>query len=347
MSKYAITGWIALCSGALMAQAGAAQAQSCPVPVIAAKMELRPVPGSDLVTVPVEINGKPKQFLLTISNNPTEVSQATVSELSLPQVDQSSNSNAMNDLNTPLKFGASFYDVKGAGSAVNYQTRVRIASFTIGGATVHDLQFLVANDRDMGKAEPYDGLLTGSDFPQYDVEFDFGKKQLNFLDATSCTDLKGVTYWAHSEVAVVPMTLENGKMVVPVTIQGHALNAVIDTGLAQTVMRRDVAEGMLGLKTDAPDMTADGSDGAGQTVYRHTFPQIAFGGVFASNVPARIQANSMVHKINRTPVLGSRAQFTADPSERIPDLALGMDVLHQLHIYAAFNENRLYVTSAE
>jgi hypothetical protein len=83
-------------------------------------------------------------------------------------------------------------------------------------------------------------------------------------------------------------------------------------------------------------------------IYTHTFPQISFpGGVTANNVPALIQANSMVHKLDRSPVLGSRATFARDPGERIPDLALGMDVLHQLHLYAAFEQSKLYVTPAE
>ena len=88
-------------------------------------------------------------------------------------------------------------------------------------------------------------------------------------------------------------------------------------------------------------------DGVGERIYQHSFPQIAFGGVIANNVPALIQTNSMVHKINREPTLGSKAQFTADPGERIPDLALGMDVLHQLHLYVAFGQGNLYVTPAK
>jgi hypothetical protein len=45
-------------------------------------------------------------------------------------------------------------------------------------------------------------------------------------------------------------------------------------------------------------------------------------------------------------MLGSRAQFAATPADRIPDIALGMDMLHQLHLYAAFGQDKLYVTPA-
>jgi hypothetical protein len=105
----------------------------------------------------------------------------------------------------------------------------------------------------------------------------------------------------------------------------------------------------LGLSPGSADVPADGNlrDGLGQQVYVHTFPQISFGGVTASNVPVRIQTNSMVHPINRTPITGSRAQFPTDPALKVPNLAIGMDVLHQLHLYAAFGQDKLYVTAAQ
>ena len=159
-----------------------------------------------------------------------------------------------------------------------------------------------------------------------------------------------MAYWPHAAVAVIPMTNLDGKIQVEVSIQGQIIPAVIDTASSHTVMRRDIAELMLGLKADTPDMMPDGDvkDGTGLQVYRHTFPQISFaGGVTAYNVPALIQTNSMFHDLNRTPVLGSRAQFFADPRQRIPGLTLGMDVLQQLHLYHRHGQQKLYVTSAE
>jgi hypothetical protein len=240
------------------------------------------------------------------------------------------------------------FDVKSGVTAAEYQARVRVGDFTIGGATVHDLLFVVANDRDLGKSKPYDGLLTAGLFSRYDIDLDFGLRKLSFLTPTSCADPNQVAYWRHEVVAVIPMRLTNGKITVPVTIDGHEIDAVIDTSSDRTVMRRGIAERTFGLKADTPEMTPAGDlrDGEGDRLYQHTFPQIAFGGVIANNVPALIQTNSMVHRIDRTPTLGSKAHFDSAPGERIPDLALGMDVLHQLHVYAAFGENKLYVTPA-
>jgi beta-lactamase regulating signal transducer with metallopeptidase domain len=323
------------------------RSRSCALPAIANSVGLKTVPGSDLMTVPVQINGTTRQFLLDFGTGPTEVSAPMVAELRLPHVDKTVGSKGGPSSSLPQAF---FFDVKGAGSARDYQARVRIAAFAMGDATVNDMQFLVADDRDMGKSEPYDGRLTGSTFPQYDIDFDFGGQALNLLAPTSCTDPDQVAYWPHAAVAVVPMRLSGGKMQVQVAIRGHLIDAVIDTGAARTVMRRDIAERLFGLEAGTPEMMPAGDlrDGADMPIYSHTFSQISFtGGVTANNVPALIQTNSMVHRINRTPILGSRAQFAAAPGERIPDLSLGMDVLHQLHLYAAFDQNKLYVTTAE
>ncbi|MGH7868461.1 MAG: aspartyl protease family protein, partial [Candidatus Dormibacteraceae bacterium] len=222
-------------------------------------------------------------------------------------------------------------------------------SFTIGRATSRGMTFLVANDSDMGKAaaEPYDGLLTGDFFKQYDVELDFGGKQLNYLTPTRCTDPNQVVFWSHSAVAAIPITMTDGKISVPVLVQGHQVGAVIDTSSSRTMMRRDVAELIMGLKPDTPGMTIQGDlkDGKGQPVYGHTFSQISFaGGVTANNVPALILTNTMTHQINSGAVLGSWARSADAP---VPELTLGMDVLHQLHIYVVYGQKTLYVTGAE
>jgi Aspartyl protease len=340
------------------AQTAAAKA-ICVLPAVADSVELKDVPGSDLVTVPVEINGKPKQFLLDIGSNASKVSRATVDELHLTsstkntetfqtgpatQANVSANTNHL--VGTSLQINV--VDVNMTTDSENRRPRVDISSFTIGGATGRNLQFVVANDGEIGKSAPYDGLMTGSFFKQYDVELDFNGRKMNYLTPNSCTDPNQVVFWPHSAVAMIPVTMSDGKIEVQVSIQGHVINAVIDTSSAHTVMRRDIAELKLGLKVNAPDTMPAGDleDGMGMRVYRHVFSEISLaGGVAAYNVPVLIQAYSMVYQLDKQPVLGSRAQFKAEP--RIPDLTLGMDVLHQLHLYVVHGQEAMYVTSAK
>ena len=365
MFRQALAAFIAL-SGLSQAAAQTpaaqppAQTPTCTMPTVVDTVDLKAVAGTDQMTVPVQINGSEKQFLLDIGTDHTEISQGAASDLKLASGNQSNDAllNGMgyniggqgtttSNFNMGSQMQAAMFDVGGSRSAQDYAPRVRVADFTIGEATGHNLQLIIANDKEMGKSEPYDGRMTGDFFAKYDIDFDFGGKKLNFVTTTNCTE-KQIVYWPATMVAIVPMTISGAKMRVPVTVQGRTIDAVLDFGSARTVMRRDIAESF-GLKAGTPDMQPDGDvrDGMGQQVYAHTFPQISFSGVTAGNVPVRIQANSMVHKINRAPILGSRAQFAADPATVVPELAIGMDVLHQLHIFAAFGENKLYVTAAK
>ncbi|MES2254493.1 MAG: pepsin/retropepsin-like aspartic protease family protein [Pseudomonadota bacterium] len=337
---------------ALLLSDATALAQSCTLPALADTAELKQVPGSDLITVAVAINGKPKQFLLNLSTNPSEVSQAAVTELGLPQNVSRADTihiggwgpDLSNSMSTSMQ--APVYDVKGSQGRNAIRTRVRVGAFTIGNATNRNMQFLVAEDPEMGKSLPYDGLLSNDFFNQYDVELNFAGKEINYLTATKCTDPAQVVFWSHSAVAAVPMTIVNGKFQVPVTIEGHTINAIIDTTSARTVMRRDVAELMFGLKADTPEMKPelDRKDALGGPVYAHRFGQIDFEGVTASNKLVLIQTNGMTRDSNRDLMLGSRAQVT---DERIPDLTLGMDLLRQLHIYAVFGQKTLYMTATQ
>ena len=322
--------------------------RTCALPAIVDSVDLEDVPGTDLRTVPVAINGTEKQFLLDIGTNPSEVSQAAANALHLPSAARESGPGGglYADIDAS---GVPIFDVDGGRSPEDYRPHVRAASFTIGDATGHDLPLLVAKDPEMGKSKPYDGLMTGGFFKQDDVELDFARNRLNYLEPTNCADPDQVAYWPHAAAAAIPMTNREGNIQIEVSIQGHAVPAVIDTTSPHTVMRRDIAELVFGLKADTPDMMPDGElrDGTGLRVYQHIFPLISFtGNVTAYNVPVVIQANSMIRDPNRTPILGSRAQFVAEPSQRIPGLTLGMDVLHQLHFYVVQGQRTLYVTSA-
>jgi hypothetical protein len=226
------------------------------------------------------------------------------------------------------------------------RARVGIDSFKIGDATARHMQFLISDDKEMGKSKPYDGLVRGEFFKQYDVELDFHGRQINFLTTTRCTDPDKVVFWSHAAVAAIPMSVLDGKIHTRVSIEGHEIDAVIDTGSARTVMRRDIAELTLGYKAGTADMmpAADLKDSTGQPVYGHSFAQISFaGGVAASNVPALIQTASMTQDPRADPTLGSRAQSGA---ARIPDLTLGMDVLHQLHLYIVYGQKKIYATAS-
>ena len=334
----------------------AAAADVCGLPSVAATVALKPVADSNLLTVPVAINGKPKEFLLAVSGNPTEISQAAIIDLGLVKSvkygqrmeynmslfgrgGEGAGATSVENMGVPMTDARN-----GRGSEPVAQ--VDIGAFTIGGTTGKGLKFDMSKDKELGHSKPWDGLLTGNFFSKYDVEMDFAGKQLVYLTHSECTDPAKLVFWPHGAVAVMPMSVLDGKMQVQVTIGDQVVNAVIDTTLDRSVMRRDVAEEVFGFKAGSPEMTqiADRKDGRGNPVYGHTFKQLSLEGVAAANVPVLIQANSDNKDLDRAPILGSRAQFTP---EKIPALSLGMDVLSHLHLYVAYAQDKIYATAAK
>ena len=167
------------------------------------------------------------------------------------------------------------------------------------------------------KSAPYDGRVTGSFFKQYDVELDFTAMKLNYLTPNKCTDPHQVVFWPHKEVAIIPMDMVDGKIEVQVDIAGHQINAILDTGSSRTIMRRDIAEHAGPQGGQPPNGGQDDIRDGTTCRLTATFPQMTFaGGVTALNVPALIQVNGMTHNLHKEAVLGSRAQFKADPRIR-------------------------------
>jgi hypothetical protein len=238
-----------------------------------------------------------------------------------------------------LNIQSPVYNVNGSQSRDLIRPHVRVSTFTIGSATARNLQFIVSNDD--GKTRPYDGLLTSDFFKQYDLEVNFAGHEINYLTATKCTDPNQAVFWSHSVVAAVPVTLLNDKFQVSVSIDGHALNGTIDTTAAQSVMRRETAEQLFGLKPGSPGMVAQPGDAV---VFKHVFQQVAFGGVIVQNASVVIPASSTPENGSRDTVLGSRAQ-SADAL--IPELTIGMDVLSHLHLYVVPGQGKMFVTAAE
>ena len=332
--------------------------RTCELPKIADTAPLEPVAGSDLMTVPVVINGATKQFLLDIGlKRPTQVSPELMAQLSLPEDYKPT---------APIQYGSAaagfapyqtmqvpVYDVRSGVGADTADTRVRVTSFGIGNATGHHLQMTVTKKGEIARSAPYDGFLSGDFLRKYDVELDFAGKQMTWLTPTSCADPGQVVFWAHKDVAILPVGLaKDGRLQMQAMVQGHVINAEIDTSSPRTVMRRDIAELYVGLKPDK-DMLPEGDlkDGMHMQIYVHTFPELIFAGgsVTAINVPVRIQNYSMRPSLDRDRNMHLRGVIGGSlaDADRIPDLTIGMDVLQHLHMYIVPRQAKVYVTAAE
>ena len=175
------------------------------------------------------------------------------------------------------------------------------------------------------------GLLSLTSLRDYDLDIDFASHRLNFFSPDHCPGL--IAYWAPDVMAVLPLTLNEGHIHIPVTVNGKAMSAVLDTGSLQTFMNKKDAGRLFRLSETSPDMTIAAPINGDPRLsgYRHHFATLTFGDVTIKNPQVIILPDQT---------------RSSDPGT-LPEISLGMDVLAQLHLYAAFQERKLYITPAD
>ncbi len=186
-----------------------------------------------VMVVPVKIDNTDKKLLLDTGGLVTQISRATADRLDLPQRYRQQR----------------LFDL--AGNTSNAQTTV--PKFSLGNQNQSEVPMVVAPNPNLGTSLPYDGLLATDLFPGDDIDMDFGARRLTTFSADHCEGR--VVYWPADRVAVVPITENHNLIIIPVVVDGHTLNAVLDTGSQYTVMNMDLANQMFGLTSSSPDMT--------------------------------------------------------------------------------------------
>jgi predicted aspartyl protease len=273
--------------------------------------------------IPVQVNGKEVLMVVDTGQPITSLSKAAITDLGL--VTHLQNSRLMMDI--------------GGRIADEY---VRVSDFRLdhlerGGVYFGVMEYM-----------PEAGGLLGPDvLRNYDVDLDFGQGRFSLYRHHPCADR--AVYWT-ANYAVLPFSsidrgrvveggankegvLNAGRIRVPVTLDGQETYAVIDTGAPTSVISIVEAEHLFGLTAASPDVKAAGhlSGGAGGEViaYSYPFKTLVMGGVTVSNPQIRISES-------RNFLLGNYAS-----------MLLGMDVLQKLHLYIAYDEGKLYMTSAD
>ncbi|MGD0143484.1 MAG: retropepsin-like aspartic protease [Rhizomicrobium sp.] len=278
--------------------------------------------------VPVAINGVAKLMLLDTGGAVSELTPEVVQELNLPRHD----------------VGFKIVDVSG-----NSSRQVALAtSFDMDTLQGSNVEFMIGTFQGMfGKETKIAGILAPNVLYFYDVDIDFGTAKLNLMSQDHCEGK--VIYWRPSAVAVVPMRVARSHhIVVPVTLDGHQYNALLDTGASDSSLNLTDAEGDFGLKVGGPDMKPVGQlhDKAGSSIYQHTFKSLSFGGISVSNPTMEIVPDLTKGIEARAPPTGTRIPDN-DEAQGLPDMLLGMDVLRHLHLYIAYKEQKLYITPSD
>jgi predicted aspartyl protease len=287
-----------------------------------------------VMVVPVKIDNVDKKLLLDTGGLVSQISRATADKLDLPERYREQR----------------LFDL--AGNSSNAQATV--PKLTLGAQNQSEVPMAVAANPDIGASLPYDGLLATDLFPGDDIDMDFGARRLTTFAPDHCQGR--VLYWPADHVAVVPITESDNLIIIPVMVDGHPLNAVLDTGSQYTVMNMAVANQLFGLTPSSPGITplTETSGDRSITLYRHLFDRLTFEGVEVSNLQVYLLPNQVaVHDRprslfllgpSRMPLSGSR--LFQSGSFSMPDVIIGMDVLRHLHVYFAAKEKRLYITDA-
>lgn len=287
-----------------------------------------------VMVVPVKIDNVDKKLLLDTGGLVSQISRTTADTLELPQ---SHREQRLFDL---------------AGNSSNAQATV--PRLTLGTQNKSEVSLAVAPNPDLSTSLPYDGLLATDLFPGDDIDMDFGARRLTTFSSDHCEGR--VVYWPADRIAVVPITESDNLIIIPVMVDGHPLNAVLDTGSQFTVMNMGIANQLFGLTPSTPGMTPmnEANGDKSITLYRYPFDKLTFEGVEVSNLQVYLLPNQVaVHDRprslfllgpSRMPLSGSRLFQSGSVS--VPDVIIGMDVLRHLHVYFAAKEKRLYITDA-
>jgi predicted aspartyl protease len=295
--------------------AGQAFAQACNKPLaLVDEIQMESANGGPS-TVPVKINGKDQKLTLATAGTTTQLSEDAAKALNLE----------------PTRSDMVLTDALGNPNRVD---EVAIADFSMGRLHGTNVKWPVTPEGGRGGRGGRGGgggagLFSLNYMRLYDVDVDFGSDKLRLFSQDHCPG--AVLYWkAPGAVGTVPITIDNGRVTVPVMVDGKAITGVIDTASAGSSVYAAIAEKVLGIDTSNTRSLTAKTVGIGQLTLN--------------------DINFMVRPDINSQGSGDRARDLRVKKTGIdfemahPEVNLGMDVLRKLHLYMAFGENKLYVT---
>jgi predicted aspartyl protease len=294
-----------------------ANAAECGPLRIVNKVQMQRIGPRDLI--PLSINDSALLFLFDTGGVTTMIGRERAEELKLPV----------------RQGNLEFYDLTGNIS----RDQATVSQFTLGAMHGKDFNFPVAPMTGL------DGIFSLNFMLPYDVDVDFGTDILNFFDKDHCEG--GVLYWKAPAVAVLPITVQNGHMTIPATLDGRTYKALIDTGADRSTLRTDIAQRAYDLEMGSPDTPqSDILNGDKDLkVYSHVFKSLTFGDINVSNPHITIIPDAMNRKGDTAQQTGKRSRLVRDEIVG-PEMLIGMNVLRHLHIYMAFGERKMYISPA-
>lgn len=201
---------------------------------------------------------------------------------------------------------------------------VKVPSVQIGTAKVRDVEFYIGPPGYLN----FDATLGANWLSNFDVEIDPVKNTASLFSHDHC-DGK-IAYWPHEDLSAIPFELvpiEN-HIRLSLKLNGQTVNAMLDTGAPDSVLSMRTARRMFDLSADSAGVQLVGHDadrrGREHKMYRYQFQSLEMGDIGFKNpwITLAEMPNSDV------------------------DMILGMHQLHGLHLFFAYKEEKLYISSA-
>ena len=275
----------------------AAGSGSCQAPCTSAVVHLALVGGH--LAVPMESQGKLVEVALDTGAFHTSVTEAAAAKL---------DARVVRDMGDPGKLDAQV-SMSGVGGDTNAEI-LTVPDLLLAGVHIRDQQ-LIALPSLRFHDPRIEGLVGGDMLQNWDLDLDVGRGLLN-LDLPQRNP--PTPPW-HGATTTVPFVAEHGTLIrIPVTLDGHPIEAEIDTGSPPNLVEAGTAAG----REVAPDdriAHARGIAGRLTDVRVHHFGDLSIGGLSFGPIDAAVGSGVVPDG----------------------DMIIGLDVLRMARIYVAYS----------
>jgi hypothetical protein len=307
-----------------------ARAQTCPPLQMLDQIRLVPVINAPSLLIPVTIDGVGKFMIFDTGAPASAVTRAVAGRLHLA-VHASTHG-----------YGDELADGYGDLSL----DVAAVPDFKFGHEEIKDSAFRIWPDPNLDTPDlRLAGVLSLKELAPYDVDVDFPNGVLKLFSPKHCEGK--ILYWKADTVAVGEIELRNNHIHVSATLDGQKFDAIIDSGAPNSSLSADAARRFFGLTANSPGMEKWPSltKYPQYPVYRHKFDALVFDGVAVSDPVVAIWPDIVNRNTDKSRQdTGSRARLPS-VGVMVPQLIIGMDILRKLHVYFAFREHRMYVSS--
>jgi predicted aspartyl protease len=283
-----------------------------------------------LITVGT-IDGQPATILIDTGTPFSLLRESAARRLGLPLIDQQGAGRYSQQ-------GLSIYGVGGqAGSA----RETAVKRLQIGSFARAELSFLVVSDSPRIARYP-DLLLGDALLSRYSTEFDLAHRMVRLFDNEGCKPDQ-VAYWAntYSLADMAPWNMQQPRIEVTAVVNGRALTAILDTGVAHSIITRAASErvGVAPWRERIPPVSKSGGLGSEkEDTWVGTFATFAIGDEAIKNV------RLLISDLFRADLLRETGTRLPRMPEGLPDVLIGCDFFLSHRMLVLSREHKLVFT---